>query len=148
MKTIAISLFCLFSAQAAETPQKTFGQAPTLTEPMRLSEAMEQAGALKEKEILLEGRVTKVCRKKGCWMILLDGDKNIRVTFKDYAFFVPKTSASKLARAQGLIVEETLSVKAARHFLKDEGAPKEEIAAIKEPVKTTSFIASGVQFLD
>lgn len=150
MKIFLLSLLCVLPARVIgqNQDQKVFGMAPTLTEPMKLSDAMSRAGDLKDKEILVEGTVTKVCRKKGCWMILMDEDKNIRVTFKDYAFFIPKTSASKRARAQGMIVEETLSVKAARHFLKDEGAPKEEIAAIKEPMKTTSFIASGVRFLD
>jgi hypothetical protein len=148
MRPLLLSLLFLLPAHAADQDQKTFGKALTLTEPVNLADAIAEPSLHKDKEILIEGKVFKVCKKKGCWMLLGDNEKNIRVTFKDYAFFVPKTSAEKRARAQGMIIEETLSVKAARHFLKDEGASKAEIKSIKDPIKTASFIASGVQFLD
>ncbi len=105
--------------------------------------APDQAG-----EILLEGRVVKVCRKKGCWLLLSDGEADVRITFKDYAFFVPKDSAGRKVRAQGALKREELSVKAARHFLKDEGAAAADIAKVKAPVKTWTFVASGLEFVD
>ena len=33
----------------------------------------------------VSGVVTKVCRKKGCWMILTDEGSHARITFKHYA---------------------------------------------------------------
>lgn len=145
MRTLLLAVLAALPASAAE---QTFGKPPTLVEAVPLASAAADPAAYGDREILLEGRVLKVCQKKGCWMILKDGDKDVRITFKDYAFFVPKDSAKRLVRAQGVLKRETLSVKAARHFLKDEGAGKAEIAKVKEPVETLSFIASGVTLLD
>ncbi|MBK6732010.1 MAG: DUF4920 domain-containing protein [Bacteroidetes bacterium] len=39
----------------------------------------------------VKGTVTSVCQNKGCWMKLdLGNGESMRVTFKDYGFFVPK----------------------------------------------------------
>lgn len=81
-------------------------------------------------------------------MVLDDGEKDLRLTFKDYGFFVPKDVAGKTVRAQGLLFKEIQSAKTVKHFLKDEGASKERIKAVKGPVETVSFVASGVVFLD
>lgn len=136
-----------FAAEQAITP-KTFGQPVTLAQPIPLAEAMKNDASGKTQEVRVDGKVLKVCKKKGCWLVLSEGEKQVRVTFKDYAFFVPKDSADRRARVQGTLKEEVLSVKDARHYLKDEGASKEEIAKVKAPVKSWSFVASGVEFLD
>lgn len=137
---------CLaLSAQAAE---KTFGAALTLTEAVPLSDALNRPDDYKGKEIVLEGTVKSVCKKKGCWMVLDDGEKDLRITFKDYGFFVPKDVAGKKVRAQGLLLKETQSAKSVKHYLKDEGASKEKIKAVKGPVDVVTFVAAGVAFLD
>lgn len=138
-------LFAFWAVAAGET--KTIGKAITLRRPMALADAMAAHAGTPDEEILVEGKATKVCQNKGCWMVLNDGKSEIRITFKDYAFFVPKESAGRQLRAQGLLKLEVLSVKTARHYLKDEGASKEEIAKVKVPVKTWTFVASGVEFL-
>ncbi|MEM7364534.1 MAG: DUF4920 domain-containing protein [Pseudomonadota bacterium] len=54
------------------------------------------------------GTVTKVCQKEGCWMALVDGEHYARVTFKDYAFFVPTDIATRSAIVHGkLSLEKT-----------------------------------------
>ncbi|MEK7858841.1 MAG: DUF4920 domain-containing protein [Elusimicrobiota bacterium] len=145
--TIAAALLIATSLFATEpSSQKTFGQPLTLSQSKTLEEALA-AGAVKD-EVLLSGKVLKVCKKKGCWLVLGDDKRSVRVTFKDYAFFVPKDSTEKQARVQGILKEELLSVKDARHFLKDEGASRAEIAKVKAPMKTWSFVASGVELSD
>lgn len=137
----------LLAASAFAAAPAAFGGAVTLETPVPLSEALNRPDAYKDKEILLEGVVKAVCKKKGCWLVLDDGEKDLRITFKDYGFFVPKDAAGKKVRAQGLLFKETQSAKTVKHFLKDEGASKERIKAVKGPVETVSFVASGVVFL-
>ena len=132
----------------ASEPLKVFGTAPSLTEPVALAKVLGDPAAYGKREILLEGKAVKVCQKKGCWFVLKDADKDIRITFKDYGFFIPTDTAGKRVRAQGVVEETTLSVREARHFLKDEGAPRSEIKKIKAPIKTAAFIASGLAILD
>ena len=41
-------------------------------------------------ETSVTGKVENVCLKKGCWMTIKNPDgEPMRVTFKDYAFFMP-----------------------------------------------------------
>ena len=135
-------------AASAHAAPRSFGGPVTLSTAVALSDALSHPDAYKGKEILLEGTARKVCKKKGCWLVLDDGERDLRITFKDYGFFVPKDSAGRRVRAQGLLFKETLPAKTVRHFLKDEGAPPAEVRKVKEPVETVSFVASGVSFLD
>lgn len=133
---------------ATAPPPNTFGEAPTLRETVALADVLKEPSKYAGRDVLLEGTVGKVCQKKGCWLTLKDAGKDIRITFKDYAFFAPKDCAGKRVHAQGRVEELTLSVREARHFLKDEGASRAELKKVKAPVKTVSFVASGLRLLD
>ncbi len=75
------------------------------------------------KEIAVEGKVRRACKAKGCWMELATSDKGpgVRVTFKDYGFFVPLDSAGRTAKVEGKVVVAGLSDEKAKH-LEAEGA--------------------------
>ena len=146
MRTIAILAALIFAAPALAADE-TFGAPLTVVEATPLAQALAKPEAFAGKEVLVEAVVTKSCAKKGCWLVLKDGDSEVRVTFKDYGFFVPKGLSDRRARVQGELSRKTLSVKEARHFLKDEGAPKEELKKVTTPVESVSFIASGVALL-
>jgi hypothetical protein len=93
----------------------------------------------------VEGKVLNVCQAKGCWMTLekSDGSK-MRVTFKDYAFFVPKDISGKTVVVQGKAYINTTSVEELKHYAEDAGKSKEEIAKITAPEKELAFEAEGV----
>ena len=120
-------------------------------------EDITEDGAITPAEFLtqLEGKdslVTKlattideVCQKKGCWMMLdLGNGTAMRVSFKDYGFFVPKDAAGKLAIVQGVAKMDTTDVATLKHYAEDANAPQEEIDAITEPEINYSFVAQGV----
>lgn len=134
-------------ALAAEEPKTAFGAPVTLTAATPLADALAKPEAFDGKEVLVEAVVTMSCKKKGCWLILKDGESEVRVTFKDYGFFVPKGLTDRRARVQGVVARQTLSVKDARHYLKDEGASKDAIKKVTAPVETVSFVASGLTLL-
>jgi hypothetical protein len=95
--------------------------------------------------VVVEGVVTTACERKGCWMQLqpANGDKqSVRVTFKDYAFFVPLDSKGMKARAEGVTTVTKLSKAEADH-LEGEGAKlnRSEDGSAME----VSFIANGVE---
>jgi hypothetical protein len=98
-----------------------------------------------ELNIKLEATVDAVCQKKGCWMDLKTADgESMRVTFKDYAFFVPKDASGKTAIVEGVAKIEETSVADLQEYAKDAGKSKEDIAAITETKKELVFEASGV----
>ncbi len=93
----------------------------------------------------VEGTVEDVCKMKGCWMKVKTGDgQTMRVTFKDYGFFVPKDIVGKTVVVQGVAETTTTSVADLRHYAEDAGKSKEEVAKITEPEKSLTFVADGV----
>lgn len=94
----------------------------------------------------MHGTIIQTCQKKGCWMKVVMADYDtLRVTFKDYGFFVPKTGMEgKQVVFEGLAKIEETNVETLQHYAKDGGASDEEIAAITEPKSEISFVASGV----
>jgi len=116
------------------------------------SEIARAFSELKETDSLqtsFRAKVTDVCKMKGCWMKLSMGDgEEIRVTFKDYGFFVPKDITGREVTVHGIGYIEELSVEDQRHFAEDGGATEEEIKQITSPKVTYSFVADGVVLVD
>lgn len=67
------------------------------------------------------GRITQVCQKKGCWVVLEQDGASARVMAKDHGFAVPK-DASGPAVAYGILQEEPITEEHARHLVEDDGA--------------------------
>jgi hypothetical protein len=88
--------------------------APAVT----LAELLAKPQAHEGKTVRVEGQVRKACEKKGCWMELAEGPKGagVRVTFKDYGFFVPLDSAGASARVEGVVKVTELSESMAKHY--------------------------------
>lgn len=93
----------------------------------------------------VQGTVESVCQVKGCWMnVKLDDGQTMRVTFKDYGFFVPKDLAGKTVVFEGKAFQKVTTVKDLQHFAEDAGKSKAEIARITKPEKAVGFEADGV----
>src|SRR6185503_19761161 len=94
--------------------------------------------------LVVEGRVAEVCQAMGCWIVLQDGDRTMRVTFQDHAFFVPKDSAGRIARVEGTLALRDVPVAEARHYMEDAGRPA-DAAKITAPGRALTRVASGVE---
>lgn len=96
-----------------------------------------------------EGKITgiiqEVCTKKGCWFTMaLPNGSSMRVTFKDYGFFIPTNSQGFPITLEGVATLSETDVETLRHFAEDQGKSKEEVAAIVAPKKEITFEATGV----
>ncbi len=100
----------------------------------------------KEKESFkITGKINEVCQVKGCWLTVDLGDgKSMRMSFKNYGFFVPKDAGGKTFYAEGEAKFKTTSVEMLRHYAEDAGKSKAEIDAITTPKKELVFVAKGV----
>jgi hypothetical protein len=99
----------------------------------------------KEFAAKVEGEIVEVCQKKGCWMTVKKDDGSVvRVTFKDYGFFVPKDAAGKWVVMEGIAFYDTLSVATLQHYAEDAGKSAEEVAKITDPEYKITFEAEGV----
>ena len=111
---------------------------------VKLSELLAKPQAHDGKVVRVEGQVRKACEKKGCWMELAQDAKSpgVRVTFKDYGFFVPLDSAGSQARVEGVVKVAELSDAHAKHY-EAEGAivPRGTDGKPRE----VQLVASGVE---
>lgn len=130
---------------AVAAAEQNYGAKITADGAKPMAELKQLMGDKTEMNLKLEGTVDAVCQKKGCWMDLKTAEgEPLRVTFKDYAFFMPKDAAGKQAVVEGVAKVEETSVADLKEYAKDAGKSKEEIEAIKEPKKELVFEASGV----
>jgi len=130
---------------------KHFGAIITADGAISYDEVVGKMAGADSLNMKVAGNVFEVCQKKGCWMTLKSeqpGQPEMRVTFKDYAFFMPKDLSGKRVVVEGYAYVETTSVDVLRHYAEDGGKSKEEIAAITEPKREVSFEAVGVIVLD
>lgn len=103
---------------------------------------MQKADTLHTK---VTGTVEAVCKVKGCWMkVRLPEGKTMRVSFRDYDFFVPKDIEGKTVVFEGDAFTRTTPVNELKHYAEDAGKSKEEIAKITQPEKALVFVADGV----
>ncbi|MBF9220522.1 DUF4920 domain-containing protein [Hymenobacter sp. BT662] len=106
-------------------------------------------GSRDSAQVKLVGKASAVCQAKGCWMTLPTADgKQMRVRFKDYAFFVPKDLSGHNVVVSGWAHRTTTSVADQQHYLRDAGKPEKEIAAITQPKQEVSFMADGVRVVN
>jgi hypothetical protein len=110
-----------------------------------LSELSALMGDKKELNVKLTGEIEAVCQKKGCWMEIKNPNgEALRVTFKDYGFFMPKDASGRTAIIEGIAKVEETSIADLKEYAKDAGEGKEAIEAIKETKKELVFEANGV----
>jgi hypothetical protein len=129
---------------------KAFGDSlQSKSAPIALADAINAASTDEKAAtpVRIEAKVVDVCQKKGCWMMLTDGKSTMRVTFKDYGFFMPKDITGKTIIAEGIVKADVLTEADARHYAEDAGKSKAEIAAIKGDQKQVSMIAQSVFML-
>lgn len=134
--------------QTEEVVQLTgnYGDEISPTGAVSTDDLLEQLQDTDSVSLKLESEILATCAMKGCWMnVALNDDDHMRVTFKDYGFFVPKEGVEgKKVIIEGYAHKVTTSVEVLQHFAKDAGKTQEEIDAITEPENEITFIASGV----
>jgi len=111
-----------------------------------LAMVLKAPGDYDGKTVALEGTVRRACERKGCWMELAtaatEKGPGVRVTFKDYGFFVPVDSAGRSAKVEGVVKVAELSDERAKHY-ESEGAtvPRGKDGKPRE----IQLVASGVE---
>lgn len=133
--------FLLSSCQVEAEKWDSFGAQITSKDALPTSAMVEAAQGSDSISVKFEGEIDQVCQMKGCWMTLKSADGNsIRVTFKDYGFFVPKEAGGSRVIVEGVAAVKELDEATARHYAEDAGREFDAAANLKE----ISVVASGV----
>ncbi len=109
-----------------------------------VSQLIASARNYTAKAIIVEGVITRECTDKGCWMqVAPSAEANgMRVTFKDYGFFIPQSMVGRRARMEGVTKVTTHSRSAADHLI-GEGAQLQRNA--DGTATEVQFVANGVE---
>lgn len=142
-KTLAVLLLLATSAFAGDVITRGSAIAKD-AKGVTLATVLENPNAYTKDVVVVEGVIAAACERKGCWMQLAtaEGGQGVRVTFKDYGFFIPLDAKGMKARAEGVAVVKTLSKAEADH-LEEEGAKltrQQDGSALE-----VSFVANGVE---
>ena len=120
MLALTLAVMCLSTpATAGDTAVARFGKPLKGLKATPLSEVL--ASPKDGDTVRLEGKAEAVCKNKGCWVTLKDGDRSVHVTFEGYSFFVPKDSAGKKIALEGTVKVKAPDPSEVAH-LKGEGA--------------------------
>lgn len=136
-------------ATTEEQGPETFGAD---FEPNDVIAYADLAGQMTEADsvaVTVQGEVSAVCQKKGCWMnITQENGEEMMVRFKDYGFFMPLDIAGREVIMNGKAFYQLTTVDELRHYAEDAGKSQEEIDAITEPKRELAFLADGVILLN
>lgn len=97
------------SSEKAEVTGEQFGQGLTLAETLPVSDVFAQASELNGKIVRVSGTISDLCKHKGCWMQVTDGQNVLTVRFKDEAFILPASAAGRNVDFEGLLIAEEVS---------------------------------------
>ena len=130
-------------------PGQTYGAAITPDGALPMSALATALGTRDSAQVKLTGKASAVCQAKGCWMTLPTADgQQMRVRFKDYAFFVPKDLSGHDVVVSGWAHRSTVPKAELQHYAKDAGKSEKEIAAISADEQQLTFMADGVLVRD
>jgi hypothetical protein len=147
LSLVVATTACKNSQTATSGTAQNFGAAVNPKGAISYDALLTKMAALDSLNAKVTGKVSAVCKAKGCWMTMVSekpGQPDMRVTFKNYAFFMPKDIVGKTVVIDGFALVETISVADQRHYAEDAGQSKEEIAKITTPRREMTFEAAGV----
>jgi hypothetical protein len=119
----------------------------TAAAPLTVTEATQKAAELDGKSVKISGTVESVCQPMGCWFVMKgDAGETIRVSSKGHNVFMPKSSAGRVAVAEGDLTVRTLSKEQAQHFEDEKELKAGETRKVFDAdVKELSLALVGVE---
>jgi Domain of unknown function (DUF4920) len=139
MKYVVAMFLCCWAAIASA---EHYGAQIKAKNPLSLQAALRQLDSMPSADVLIESKVDKVCEVKGCWMALTNAKDDVRVTFKDYGFFVPSSIIGKTVLVQGKLEKVVMSLEDTKHYIKDAGGDPSKVTT---PRTEYRIVASGVE---
>ena len=139
MKYVVATLLCCW---AAIVSAEQYGAQIQSKNPLTLQAALKQLDGTPTADVLIESKVDKVCVVKGCWMALTNAKDDVRVTFKDYGFFVPSSIIGKTVLVEGKLEKVVMSLEDTKHYVKDAGG---DPTTVTKPRTEYRIVATGVE---
>lgn len=145
--TIAVLALAAFAATPAFAATK-YGKGVSEATPVKLSELMSKPDDYVGKVVKVEGLITEVCPKRGCW-INVAGDKEfqtIKIKVEDGVIVFPLTDKGKKVVAEGTFKKMELTkeqaIERAKHEAEEKGT-KCDVSKITGPQAVYQIMGVG-----
>lgn len=106
-KLLAVATLCFvsFANLVYAGEQLKLGEDFTLTEKTKVSEVLDNPEGYLGKTVLIEGKITDVCTKRGCWMKISSDKKKQKIVVKvqDGEMVFPVEARGKTAKIEGVL---------------------------------------------
>lgn len=135
-------------APSDRTVQTHYGAEFSVDEVVKSTVFLADPSPYEGQTVRVEGRVADVCQMKGCWMVLAEEDKSVRVLMKDHSFSVAKDGTGRIAQVEGFVEATEVSADFVKHLEEESENPDampEKDAA--EGAKLYQIQATAVRFL-
>jgi hypothetical protein len=126
---VVVTFFAL-SVFAGETTK--YGEGVTLAEAVAVETLLGSPDDYLGKKVRVDGVITGVCKKRGCWMQITDPEngKGVRIKVDDGVIVFPYTAMGKKASAEGVfdaisLTPEQVKARAEAHAAEHEHAEGE-----------------------
>jgi hypothetical protein len=107
-----------------------------------LEDLVNGASQYADQTVTTKGTIKKVCQKKGCFFIMETADnQQIRISFKDYGFFIPTNTAGSSVKLNGTFTVKEISKEDAQHYAQDMG---DSPSSIEGPQQEYGLVATSV----
>ena len=113
----------LACGKAEQSPQDdegvAYGEDFSETETMSIADVLTRGAELEGKHVRVEGLVTDVCAKRGCWFQMAGENAGEQITFKvvDGVMVFPMSMKGKYAVAEGTVQNLKLDLDASRRLM-------------------------------
>ena len=136
---------------AVAVPSTTFGAGVKLTDTTPIDAVINDPMAWKGKTVRVEGMVTDVCPKRGCWFEMAGSAPGTKLKFKvtDGEMVFPPDTKGRVIVAEGVVSATELSIEDSRRQAEEQakeyGKPYDP-ASITKPTVSVRIDGTGAVF--
>lgn len=148
----AILLTSAFFSDSAIADQK-FGEGADQSKLVSISTILNMPEKFQNQTVTIQGKIDKVCKKKGCWMTLkADADTPaFRVKVKDGVMVFPVAAIGKTAYATGKVQAIKMSIEQTQKHLAHYAEEQQETFdpnSVKTGMTLYQLVPTGVSIKD
>ncbi len=129
---IALLIGCVAVLSAAADDPTSYGDGVTLDRAIPVETLLSSPDDFLGKKVRVDGVITGVCKKRGCWMQITDPDtgNGVRIKVEDGVIVFPYEAMGKKAAAEGVfdaitLTPEQVEARAAQHAAEHTSAGSE-----------------------
>ena len=147
--TSLVALIIIATLPAAAGEGKAYGEPLTGKDSMPIHELLKDPDPFLGEVVRVEGLVTGVCEKRGCWMSLASNDlefEEIRIKVEDGVIVFPMEAKGKHAVAEGVLTKIEMTMEQTLDYMKHHAEEHDEEfdpTVITEPLVFYQIQATG-----